>query len=161
MVKLKPELERRGYDVAVFHTAGMGGRAMESMLASGTLVAVMDFSLVEVSNHLLGSVVTAGSNRLEQAGKHGIPQIVAPGGVTLVDFQSWAAPEQLLHGREIHAHNRLISSAILTTEEKVKAAHTIAGKLNQAICAYSSHRERRIQSKLNSESGEAERSSKR
>ncbi len=28
-------------------------------------------------------------------------------------------------------------------------------------CAYSSHRERRIQSKLNSESGEAERSSKR
>ena len=51
---------------------------MESMLASGTLVAVMDFSLVEVSNHLLGSVVTAGSDRLEQAGKHGIPQIVAP-----------------------------------------------------------------------------------
>ena len=29
------------------------------------------------------------------------------------------------------------------------------------LSAYSSHRERRIQSKLNSESGEAERSSKR
>ena len=29
------------------------------------------------------------------------------------------------------------------------------------LVAYSSHRERRIQSKLNSESGEAERSSKR
>ena len=31
----------------------------------------------------------------------------------------------------------------------------------EGIGAYSSHRERRIQSKLNSESGEAERSSKR
>ena len=132
MVELKPELERRGYDVAVFHTTGLGGRAMESMLAKGALVAVMDFSLVEVSNHQLGSVVTAGSDRLEQAGKHGIPQIVAPGGVTLVDFQSWAVPEELQNSREIHVHNRLISSAILTTEEKIEAAHTIADKLNRA-----------------------------
>ena len=36
-----------------------------------------------------------------------------------------------------------------------------AGKVSKQLRAYSSHRERRIQSKLNSESGEAERSSKR
>jgi len=133
MVELKPELEHRGYDVAVFHATGMGGRAMESMLAKGALVAVLDFCLVEVSNHQLGSVVSAGNERLQGAGKHGIPQIVAPGGVTLVDFQSWNAPHQLLREREIHVHNRLISSAILTKEEKENAAKTIAEKLNQAV----------------------------
>ena len=133
MVELKPELEHRGYDVAIFHATGMGGRAMESMLAKGILAAVLDFCLVEVSNHQLGSVVTAGNERLQEAGKHGIPQIVAPGGVTLVDFQSWATPQQLLRGREIHIHNRLISSAILTKEEKVSVAKTIAKKLNRAV----------------------------
>ena len=35
------------------------------------------------------------------------------------------------------------------------------GAETRRVTAYSSHRERRIQSKLNSESGEAERSSKR
>jgi len=131
MVTLKPELERRGYDVAVFHTTGLGGRAMESMLEKGELAAVMDFSLVEVSNHHLGSVVSAGSNRLEEAGRRGVPQIVAPGGVTLVDFQSWSVPEKLTD-REVYAHNRLISCAILTTEEKTAVAETIAHKLNGA-----------------------------
>ena len=89
------------------------------------------FSLVEVSNHGLGSVVSAGSDRLEQAGKHGVPQIVAPGGVTVVDMQSFSIPERMRE-REIYAHNRLISCAILTTEEKTEAARTIASKLNRA-----------------------------
>ena len=131
VVTLKPELERRGYDVVVFHTTGLGGRAMESMLSKGALAAVMDFSLPEVSNHEMGSVVTAGSDRLENAGRHGVPQIVAPGAVTLVDMQSWSTPDKL-KDRDVYAHNRLISCASLTKDEKVHAARTIATKLNQA-----------------------------
>jgi uncharacterized protein (UPF0261 family) len=132
MLHLKPELEQRGYEVAVFHTTGMGGRAMESMAAQKKLAAVMDFSLVEVSNHLHGSVVSAGSDRLECAGKAGVPQIVAPGGLTLIDMQAWADTPDKYAAREIHAHNRLIACAIMTTDEKRAVAREVARKLAKA-----------------------------
>ncbi len=90
MVELKPELERRGYEVVVFHTTGMGGRAMESMAAQGGFAAILDLSLQEVANQLTGSVVNSGADRLENAGKAGIPQIVAPGAIDMVDFPGLA-----------------------------------------------------------------------
>jgi uncharacterized protein (UPF0261 family) len=132
MTKLKPALESRGYELAIFHTTGMGGRAFESLASNAELAAVMDFSLVEVSNHQNGTVVSAGEDRLEGAGQAGIPQIVAPGGLTLMDFQAWAPPLEKLSGREIHIHNRLIGCAQLTAEEKVQAARIIAKKLAKA-----------------------------
>jgi uncharacterized protein (UPF0261 family) len=35
MVTLKPALEARGFEVAVFHATGMGGRAFEALAAEG------------------------------------------------------------------------------------------------------------------------------
>ena len=35
MARLKPELERRGFEVAIFHATGMGGRAFESLAEQG------------------------------------------------------------------------------------------------------------------------------
>ena len=132
IVRLKLELEKRGYEVAVFHTTGMGGRALESLAKEGKLAAVMDFSLIEVSNYCNGSVVNSGAERLLGAGQAGIPRIVAPGGVTLIDFQSWAEPPVDVGAREIHVHNRLISCVKLSVDEKVAVAAEIAAKLNQA-----------------------------
>ena len=45
MKVLKPELERRGYDVAVFHSTGMGGRAYEAVAAQGGFAVVFDFCI--------------------------------------------------------------------------------------------------------------------
>ena len=52
MVSLKPALEARGFEVAVFHATGMGGRAFESLAAEGAFAAVMDFAPQEVANHM-------------------------------------------------------------------------------------------------------------
>ena len=132
MLHLKPEIEARGFELAVFHTTGMGGRALESLSKKGQLAAVMDFSLIEVSNEVQGSVVSAGADRLEAAGQAGVPQIVAPGGVTLVDLQTWKEVPEQFADREIHVHNRLIACAKLNADERVQAAETIAAKLMQA-----------------------------
>ncbi len=105
---------------------------MESLAAQGSLAAVLDFSLVEVSNHANSSVVSAGPDRLENAGRAGVPQIVAPGGVTLVDMCAWTEPPTVFANREIHEHNRLIACAIMSNEERRLAAKTIAAKLNRA-----------------------------
>ena len=132
MLHLKPEIEARGFELAVFHTTGMGGRALESLSKKGLLAAVMDFSLIEVSNEVHGSVVSAGADRLEAAGQAGVPQIVAPGGVTLVDLQAWKEVPEQFADRELHIHNRLIACAKLNPYERVHAAAAIAGKLMKA-----------------------------
>jgi len=132
MKRLKPALEARGYEVAVFHTTGMGGRAFEDLAERGRFAAVFDFSLQELANHLGGSCVTAGASRLTGAGRAGTPQIVAPGATDMVDFATWAAPPSRLIGRPSHAHNRLIASAMCDAAERREIAAEIARRLHDA-----------------------------
>lgn len=132
MRRLKPALEERGYEVAVFHTTGMGGRAFEHLTGQGQFAAVFDFSLQELANHLGGSCVSAGADRLTAAGRAGVPQIVAPGATDMIDFPAWAPPPGTLAGRPSHAHNRLIASAMCTPEERARAASEIARRLRAA-----------------------------
>ena len=132
MVELKPELEKRGYEVVVFHTTGMGGRAMELMAAQGGFAAILDLSLQEIANQLTGSVVNSGADRLENAGKAGIPQIVAPGAIDMVDFPTWQPIPKDLVDRPFHAHNRLLASATSRPDDRRKIAQAIARKLSTA-----------------------------
>jgi uncharacterized protein (UPF0261 family) len=132
MVTLKPALEARGYEVAVFHTTGMGGRAFEALAAAGHFAAVMDFSLQELANHLGGSCVTAGPDRLRGAGRSGTPQIVAPGAVDMVDFAAWQPVPAVLAGRPAHQHNRLIASATSAPALRRAIAREIGDRLGRS-----------------------------
>lgn len=132
MVALKPALEARGYEVAVFHCTGMGGRALESLASQRQLVAVLDLCLQEVANEANASVVTSGADRLEAAGRMGIPQIVAPGASDMIDVQSWRGLPPAYEGRPYHAHNRLIGSVAMNVDERRQAARVFARKLSQA-----------------------------
>lgn len=132
MVRLKPALEARGYEVAVFHTTGMGGRAFEALAAQGRFAAVMDFSLQEISNHVHGSVVNSGADRLEAAGRAGVPQIIAPGATDMIDVPAWQALPAGYENRPFHAHNRLIASVTANAEERRQTARSIVDKLNAA-----------------------------
>ncbi|SMC71715.1 Tm-1-like ATP-binding domain-containing protein [Rhizobium sp. RU36D] len=132
MKHLKPELARRGYDLAVFHATGMGGRAFEALAADRGFAAVLDLCTQEVNNHLNGTCVTSGPDRLENAGRQGIPQIVAPGGVDMVDLQAWRDLPAALADRPYHAHNRLLGSVTTDLDGRSKVARVIAEKLARA-----------------------------
>ncbi|MGZ9720445.1 Tm-1-like ATP-binding domain-containing protein [Rhizobium miluonense] len=129
---LRPELEKRGYDVAVFHSTGMGGRAYEAIASQGGFAAVFDFCIQEVSNHHYDTVVTSGPDRLENAGRAGIPQIVAPGAVDMVDLQAWRPLPEIFAERPYHAHNRLIGSVTTSPEGRREVARLIGRKLASA-----------------------------
>lgn len=129
MRTLKPELEKRGYGVAVFHATGMGGRAFEAIAARRGFAAVLDLCIQEVSNHHNGTVVTSGPDRLENAGLAGIPQIVAPGAIDMVDLPTWQAIPERFAGRPYHAHNRLLASVTTTAEGRREIARLVARKL--------------------------------
>lgn len=132
MVKLKPELEKRGFEVAVFHATGMGGRAFESLAAEGAFACVMDFAIQEVTNHHMGSGISAGADRATNAGKTGTPQMMSSACYDLVDLIGWQPLPERLQGRPTHAHNRLLTSVILSPEERVEIANILGERLAQA-----------------------------
>lgn len=132
MVPLKPALESRGFEVAVFHATGMGGRAFESLAAQGAFACVLDLCTQELGNHIHGSNISAGADRLTNAGRAGIPQIVAPGCYDLVDIIGWQAIPQKWADHPRHAHNRLLTSIVLNTDERRAVARAHAAQLAQA-----------------------------
>ncbi|MVO15005.1 Tm-1-like ATP-binding domain-containing protein [Parasedimentitalea huanghaiensis] len=131
MVDLKPALEERGFEVAVFHATGMGGRAFESLAAEGAFAAVFDFAPQEVSNHMFGGL-SAGADRMTNAGRSGTPQLVAPGCYDLIDIVGWQPTPPALADRPTHAHNRLLTSAVLDADERRQVARSICDKLSSA-----------------------------
>lgn len=129
MVDLKPALEKRGYETVIFHTTGMGGRALEAIAGQRGFAAVMDFSLQELANHLSDSVVSSGADRLENAGRAGVPQIVAPGAIDMVDIPAWQPVPKRFADRPYHAHNRLLGSVTSDAQGRRAIARAIGAKL--------------------------------
>ena len=129
MKLLKPALEHRGFEVAVFHATGMGGMAFEQIASQGGFACVMDFALPEIGNLLAGSVVNAGADRMLNAGRAGIPQMVSPGCLDLIDFAGWQDIPERYSDRPFHAHNRLIKSSALNEAERRETAREIANRL--------------------------------
>lgn len=129
---LKPALEARGFEVAIFHATGMGGMAFEKIASQRGFVCVMDFALPELGNLIAGSVVNAGEDRLLNAGLAGIPQLVAPGCLDLIDFAGWQDIPHQYSDRPFHAHNRLIKSSALNNEERRGTAQAMAELLSRA-----------------------------
>lgn len=96
-------LESQGYEVVAFHANGVGGRTMESLIAEGHFDAVLDVTTTELADDLCGGVCSAGPDRLTAAGQLGIPQVVVPGCLDMVNFSH---PDTV----PVHYQNRLLYS---------------------------------------------------
>jgi uncharacterized protein (UPF0261 family) len=61
-------LEQGGYEVLVFHSTGIGGRTMESLIADGYIAGSMDIATTEIADEVCGGVFSAGPERCVAAG---------------------------------------------------------------------------------------------
>lgn len=129
---LKPALEERGYEVAVFHAMGMGGMAFEQIASQNGFVCVMDFAGCELGNLMAGSVVNAGKDRHRAAGRAGIPQIVAPGCMDLIDFAGWQDIPEQFKDRPIHTHNKLVKNTYYNADERCEIAREMNKRLGES-----------------------------
>ena len=88
-------LRAKGYEVMAFHATGVGGSTMESLIREGVFDAVLDVTTTELADELCGGILSAGPDRLTAATEMGIPQIVVPGCLDMVNFaQMDTLPEQ-------------------------------------------------------------------
>lgn len=126
----KPILEAAGYEVLVFHATGTGGRTMESLIEAGLIAGVLDVTTTEWADELVGGVLAAGPARLEAAARRGVPAIVTPACLDMVNF--WAPPTvpQKFQGRRFYPHNPNITLMRTTPEECRQLGEILAEKLN-------------------------------
>jgi len=137
---IRQYLEERGYMVIPCHADGVGDRAMEKLLDQGIFDGVVDIVLGGLSEELLGGNRAAGSDRLEAAGKRGVPQVITPCGLDMIScgpLQRKDRNDSLWISRNIAARNYFVQDsyrvqARTNIEELRLAAKAVIEKLNKA-----------------------------
>jgi uncharacterized protein (UPF0261 family) len=125
-----PVLEEAGYEVLVFHATGAGGRAMESLIESGLVAGVLDITTTEWADELVGGTLSAGPERLDAAGKSGVPAIVTPGCLDMVNFGERESVPEKFTDRTFYIHNPQVTLMRTTASECRELGCVLAGKLN-------------------------------
>ena len=128
----KSRLEARGFEVAIFHSNGIGGRAMEELIERDRIQAVFDLSPNEVVDHLYGGWGDAGPARLETAGRTGKPQLVGPANVDHIVYDSPAKIPERFRNHYIHMHGPALYVLRTKTKDMEEIAKFMAEKLNKA-----------------------------
>lgn len=129
--KAREYLEEKGYEVLVFHATGTGGRAMENLVEEGFITGVLDLTTTELCDELVGGVLSAGPDRLEAAGKKGVPQVVSTGALDMVNFGPMDSVPEKFKDRNLYKHNPTVTLMRTNVEENRKLAEIIAEKLNK------------------------------
>lgn len=124
-------LRDQGFTVVPFHATGVGGRTMEALIADGFFAAVLDLTTTEWADEVVGGTLSAGPTRLEAAGGAGLPQVIAPGALDMVNFFGAPVPPHFA-GRRIHHHNANVALLRTSVEENAEIGRRIAEKLNAA-----------------------------
>ena len=131
---LRRMLEEKGYQVTGFVATGVGDQGMEEMIRKEDFIeAVIDLTPGGVGEELFDFGRKSGPNRLEAAGKKGLPQIVSLCTVNLgtpLSRNYRARPE--LKDRKKFAYDKRRTFIRLDPDELVKVAQVMAEKLNQA-----------------------------
>ncbi len=134
VLRVQQALEQRGFETAVFHATGAGGRCMEELVDDGLVQGVVDLTTSELTDELCGGVLSAGPHRLEAAGRRGIPQVVVPGALEVINWgpkdtvpEAHRVPE-----RRLHVHNPTVTITRTNVEESRELGRILAEKVSRA-----------------------------
>ncbi len=125
-----PLLEAAGYEVLVFHATGAGGCAMESLIESGLVAGVLDITTTEWADELVGGTLSAGAERLDATGKAGLPAIVVPGCLDMVNFGERESVPDKFKDRTFYIHNPQVTLMRTSADECKELGKVIAKKIN-------------------------------
>lgn len=126
-------LESAGYEVIVFAAVGTGGRTMESLIESGMVAGVLDITTTEWADELVGGVLSAGPHRLEAAARSGIPAIVTPGCLDMVNFGPLDTVPAPFRQRKLYQHNPQVTLMRTSSEECRELGRIVGSKLSQSV----------------------------
>lgn len=125
-------LKERGYESLIFHATGGGGRAMEALIKEGVGVAVLDITTTEWADEYCGGSLTAGPQRLDGPGIAGIPHVICPGCMDMVNFGAMdTVPDRFRQGgRNLSVWNPMVTLMRTNREECAALGKILAQKAN-------------------------------
>src|SRR5690606_26648282 len=126
-------LQARGYEVFVFHANGVGGQTMESLIDEGCFDGVLDLTTTELADELCGGICSAGPARLEAAARCGVPQVVAPGCLDMVNFAHPDAVPPRYGQRQLYNWAPDVTLMRTDVDENKQLAEILTSKLNLAV----------------------------
>ena len=124
------QLEER-YDCLVFHATGTGGQSMEKLVDSGLLAGVIDVTTTEITDEIVGGVLSAGPARLDAMIRAHIPYVGSCGALDMVNFWAMDTVPERFRGRKLHRHNQNVTLMRTTPEEAARIGTFIVEKLNR------------------------------
>jgi len=125
-------LTQVGCDTLIFHANGTGGRAMEELIEQGVIDAVLDLTTTELADELCGGQLSAGPHRLEAAGARGLPQVVLPGAMDMVNFTTPETVPAKYANRHFYQHSPATRLMRTTVEENATLGRWVGEKLARA-----------------------------
>ncbi|MCP3820615.1 Tm-1-like ATP-binding domain-containing protein [Streptomyces sp. A3M-1-3] len=128
----RERLGELGYEVLVFHASGAGGRTLESLAEQGLFAGVLDLTLCELADELVGGILSAGPGRLGAAGRKGVPQVVSLGALDMVKFGPLDTLPERFRDRDVRVHNPSITVIRTTVGECAELGRGVAAKLREA-----------------------------
>ena len=125
-------LRDQEYEVMAFHSVGVGGRTMEGLTMDGCIDAILDITTTELADELCGGICSAGPDRLTAAAKIGIPQIVVPGCMDMVNFGPLESVPEKYRDRQLFSWAPDVTLMRTNVEENRILGKTIAEKINKS-----------------------------
>jgi uncharacterized protein (UPF0261 family) len=124
----RARLAELGYEVLVFHATGSGGRALEALAEARLVSGVLDLTTTELADDLVGGVLSAGPDRLTAAGAAGLPQVIGPGALDMVNFGPPDTVPDKFAGRLFFEHNPTVTLMRTTGAEMAELGARIGRK---------------------------------
>ena len=125
-------LKEKGYEVLAFHSVGTGGLVMESLIREGFFDGVLDITTTELADDLCEGICSAGPDRLTAASQKGIPQVVVPGCLDMVNYGHLDTVPERFKSRNLYSWAPDVTLMRTNAAENKILGESIANKLNQS-----------------------------
>lgn len=125
-------MEKHGYEMLVFHAVGTGGQTLESLVEEGYISGVLDITTTEWADELVGGDFSAGPSRLDAAAKKGVPQVIVPGCLDMVNFWALEAVPDKYRDRRFNHWAPNVTLMRTNPEENAELGRILAEKANQS-----------------------------
>jgi uncharacterized protein (UPF0261 family) len=122
----------QGLETYEFHARGPGGLAFEDLIAQGRVHAAFDLTTTEITDEVVGGMRSAGADRLGAAMRAGIPTVVIPGGVDIVNFSGPETVPAKFEGRVFVTHTPSSTLMRTSVDESEAVGAWIGEKLSAA-----------------------------
>ena len=126
-------LQEQGFEVLAFHATGVGGKTMEALMREGCFDAVLDITTTELADDLCGGICSAGPGRLNAAAEMGLPQVVVPGCLDMVNFAQWDTVPEQYQARQLYSWAPDVTLMRTNEEENRILGERLAKKVSQSL----------------------------